>query len=216
MIYLRIKMGGNDVEQNSHLSERQRQILEYIIEQTRKRGFPPAVREIGKALGMSSSSTVHMHLKQLEQKGYIRRDPSKPRAIEIIDNLDFKQPEIVTLPIIGQVAAGLPILAEQNTEGYFSVSADFLGSGEHFLLRVKGDSMIEAGIFEDDMVIVRSQKHANNGDIVVALLDNEATVKRYYNRGTYIELKPENQAMASIYAREVTIIGIVTGLIRKL
>jgi len=200
------------------LTERQREILEYLQKHLRLNGYPPSVREIGQAIGLSSSSTVHTHLRQLEEKGWIRRDPTKPRAIEIMhsDEDEPVNPEVITLPIVGKIAAGVPITAVENIEGYFSVSADFLGKGTHYLLRVSGDSMIEAGILDGDMVIVRSQEVANNGEIVVALLDDEATVKRFYRRPEYIELRPENQAMEPIIARDVSISGVVVGLIRRM
>lgn len=198
------------------LSERQRDVLEYIKSQLKQRGYPPSVREIGQALGMSSSSTVHMHLTQLEEKGWIKKDPTKPRAIEILDSEDEHIEETISLPIIGRVAAGTPITAVENVDGFFSVSADFLGRGSHYILQVRGDSMIEAGILDGDMVIVRSQEVANNGEIVIAMLDGEATVKRYYRKEDYIELRPENSAMKPIISRDVAIAGVVSGLIRKM
>ncbi|MGE5544521.1 MAG: transcriptional repressor LexA [Bacillota bacterium] len=200
------------------LTARQKEILNYLQQHIKKHGYPPSVREIGQAVGLSSSSTVHVHLTQLEEKGWIRRDPSKPRAIEILadDNDDSIDTEIITLPIVGKVAAGVPITAVENIDGYFSVSADFLGKGNYFLLRVSGDSMIEAGILDGDLVIVRSQDVANNGDIVVALIDDEATVKRFYHRNGYVELRPENPAMEPIVVNEVVISGVVTGLVRRM
>lgn len=198
------------------LSERQRDVLEFIKAQLKLRGYPPSVREIGQALGMSSSSTVHMHLTQLEEKGWIRKDPTKPRAIEILDSDEEPVHDAVSLPIVGRVAAGVPITAVENIDGYFSVSADFLGRGNHFILQVKGDSMIEAGILDGDMVIVRAQEVANNGEIVIAMLDGEATVKRYYRKESYIELRPENSAMEPIISQDVSIAGIVSGLIRRM
>ncbi|MGE5421710.1 MAG: transcriptional repressor LexA [Ignavibacteriales bacterium] len=198
------------------LSERQRDVLEYIKSQLKQRGYPPSVREIGQALGMSSSSTVHMHLTQLEEKGWIKKDPTKPRAIEILDSEYAHIEETISLPIIGRVAAGTPITAVENVDGFFSVSADFLGRGSHFILQVRGDSMIEAGILDGDMVIVRSQEVANNGEIVIAMLDGEATVKRYYRKEDYIELRPENTTMKPIISRDVAIAGVVSGLIRKM
>ncbi|MGE5371127.1 MAG: transcriptional repressor LexA [Solirubrobacterales bacterium] len=198
-------------------TKRQSQILDYIIDITKDRGYPPSVREIGEACGLHSPSTVHMHLTQLEEKGFIRRDPTKPRAIEILHNEpEIPAASVITMPIVGRVAAGTPITATENTEGYFSVSSEFLGRGDHFILSVKGDSMIEAGILDGDMVIVRSQVTANNGDIVVAMLEDEATVKRYYRRPDYIELRPENQTLQPIIARNVNIAGIVCGLIRRM
>lgn len=204
------------MQPKADLSERQREVYEYIKAQQKLRGYPPSVREIGQALGMSSSSTVHMHLTQLQEKGWIRKDPTKPRAIEILDSDDEPVQNTVTLPIVGRVAAGVPITAVENIDGYFSVSADFLGRGNHFILQVKGDSMIEAGILDGDMVIVRAQEVANNGEIVIAMLDGEATVKRYYRKDGYIELRPENSAMEPIVSRDVSIAGIVSGLIRRM
>lgn len=200
------------------LTARQKEILDYLQKHLKLHGYPPSVREIGQAIGLSSSSTVHMHLTQLEDKGWIRRDPTKPRAIEILvkDNQAEDETEIITLPIVGKVAAGVPITAIENIEGHFSVSADFLGRGTHFLLRVSGDSMIDAGILDGDLVIVRSQEVANNGDIVVALIDDEATVKRFYHQSDHVELRPENQSMAPIIVRDVVISGVVAGLVRRM
>ncbi|NLW44166.1 MAG: transcriptional repressor LexA [Syntrophomonadaceae bacterium] len=200
------------------LTPRQQEIFDYLQTHTKKYGYPPSVREIGQALGLSSSSTVHVHLTQLEDKGWIRRDPSKPRAIEILvdDDEEGFEPEVINLPIVGKVAAGVPITAVENIDGYVSISADFLGKGNHFLLRVSGDSMIEAGIFDGDLVIVRAQEAAENGDIVVALLDDEATVKRFYRRPDHVELRPENPSMEPIIVDNVVITGVVKGLIRRM
>ncbi len=199
------------------LTTRQREILDYMQKHIKQYGYPPSVREIGQALGLSSSSTVHVHLTNIEDKGWIRRDPSKPRAIEIlVDDEDTVATEVITLPIVGKVAAGVPITAEENVEGYFSVSADFLGKGTHFLLKVSGESMIDAGILDGDLVIVRSQEVANNGDIVVALIDDEATVKRFYHRPDHVELRPENPNMEPIIVNDVVISGVVTGLVRRM
>jgi repressor LexA len=207
-----------EMQTKTPLTTRQKEILDYLQKHLKQYGYPPSVREIGQALGLSSSSTVHVHLTNLEDKGWIRRDPSKPRAIEILvdDEKDTVETEVITLPIVGRVAAGVPITAEENVEGYFSVSAGFLGKGTHFLLKVRGDSMIEAGILDGDMVIVRSQEVANNGDIVVALIDNEATVKRFYHRPDHVELHPENPNMEPIIVDDVVISGIVTGLVRRM
>ncbi len=204
------------MQSKADLSERQREVYEYIKAQQKLRGYPPSVREIGQALGMSSSSTVHMHLTQLQEKGWIRKDPTKPRAIEILDADDEPAQDTVSLPIVGRVAAGVPITAIENIDGYFSVSADFLGRGNHFILQVRGDSMIEAGILDGDMVIVRAQEVANNGEIVIAMLDGEATVKRFYRKDGYIELRPENSTMEPIVSHDVSIAGIVSGLIRRM
>ena len=184
-----------------NLSDRQLAILRYIKSEIKTKGYPPSVREIGEAVGLSSSSTVHGHLTQLEKKGYIRRDPTKPRAIEVIrqdnsnddkTNNDYALSckDIVNVPVIGQVAAGSPILAEENIEDSFPLPWDFVRSDKVFLLRVKGDSMINAGIFDGDLVLVRQQKTANNGEIIVALLENEATVKRFFLEKDCIRLQP--------------------------
>jgi repressor LexA len=207
--------GGMIMEGRGLLTGRQQQILDYIRDHLKRNGYPPSVREIGLATGLSSSSTVHLHLTQLEEKGWIRRDPTKPRAIEVLDKAEEEAIETITLPILGKVAAGEPLTAVENIEGYFSVPAEFIGRGRHFILKVKGDSMIDAGILDGDMVIVRSQPVANNGEIVVALLDGEATVKRFYRNDEYVELRPENTALQPIISRNVSLAGVVEGLIRK-
>lgn len=199
------------------LTRRQRQILDYVIEYSRRRGYPPSVRDIGNALQLTSSSTVHSHLSALEKKGYLRRDPSKPRAIEVLkDPASLPHKPVVSLPVVGRVTAGAPILAEQNIEDSFSLPEDFVGSGECFLLRVRGDSMVGAGIFDGDYLVVRKQSHAQNGDIVVARIGDEATVKRFYREGDRIRLQPENPAMEPIYTREAVIEGKAVGLVRRL
>lgn len=199
------------------LTKRQEAILEYIKEKIRTTGYPPSIREIAEAVGLKSSSTVHAHLLQLEEKGYLKRDATKTRAIIPVD-MDMPQPvtEVISLPLIGAVAAGTPILAEQNIEDYLPVPASFIGTGTHFILKVRGDSMIEAGIMDGDYLIVRQQSSAANGEIVVAMLENEATVKRIFIRDNYIELRPENSALEPIIAQNVQIIGKVTGLLRKM
>lgn len=200
------------------LSERQAKILDFIKEEICKKGYPPAVREIGEAVGLLSSSTVHGHLQTLEEKGYIRRDPSKPRAIEILDSSsnipDFKK--VVHVPIIGRVTAGQPILAVENVEGSFPLPADLANEAEIFMLRVQGESMIEAGILDNDLIVVRQQHEARNGEIVVALIGEEATVKRFFKERTLIRLQPENSAMEPIYSQDVTILGKVIGVFRAL
>lgn len=205
-------MGGN-----TSLTKRQEAILEYIKEKIKTTGYPPSVREIAEAVGLKSSSTVHAHLVQLEEKGYLKRDASKTRAIIPVD---YEQPqpigEVISLPLIGSVAAGTPILAEENIEDYIPVPANFVGTGTHFMLKVRGESMIEAGIMDGDYIIVRQQANAANGEIVVALLENEATVKRIFVKENYIELRPENSALEPIIAQDVQIIGKVTGLLRKM
>jgi len=200
------------------LNQRQQIILDFIQERIKTKGYPPSVREIGEAVGLKSSSTVHAHLVQLEEKGYIRKDPSKPRAIIPINKEEDIEPNLstISLPVVGNVAAGSPILAIENIETYFPVPVDFIGSGNHYILRVKGESMIEAGILDGDYLIVREQADASNGEIIVAMLEDEATVKRYYKRDQYIELKPENSSMQPIISPEVAILGKVTGLLRHM
>ncbi|HPU48298.1 MAG TPA: transcriptional repressor LexA [Syntrophomonadaceae bacterium] len=199
------------------LTERQQQILDYIRQRIKTSGYPPSVREIGEAVGLRSSSTVHSYLVQLEEMGLIRKDPTKPRAIIPVD-LGEPEPlsQALSLPLVGSVAAGTPILAEQNIETYLSVPSEMVGYGTHFLLQVKGDSMIEAGILDGDYLIVRQQSQANNGDIVVAMVEDEATVKRIYFHSDHIELRPENSSMEPFRVTDVQIVGKVTGLMRKL
>lgn len=203
---------------NDKISKRQQLILDFIQERIKTKGYPPSVREIGAAVGLKSSSTVHAHLVQLEEKGYIRKDPSKPRAIIPVTQQEAPNIDLttVTLPVIGNVAAGTPILADENIEAYFPVPIDFVGSGNHYILRVKGESMIEAGILDGDYLIVRQQADASNGEIVVAMLEDEATVKRFYRRDKFIELRPENSAMQPIIAPQAAILGKVTGLLRHM
>ncbi|GAB6151639.1 transcriptional repressor LexA [Desulfosporosinus burensis] len=200
------------------LSMRQTKILEFIKEEIRKKGYPPAVREIGEAVGLLSSSTVHGHLQTLEEKGYIRRDPTKPRAIEILDSsidpVDKKK--AIHVPIVGRVTAGQPILAVENIEGTFPLPDDLVRQDNVFMLKVQGDSMIEAGILDGDFIIVRQQNVARNGEIVVALIGDEATVKRFYKERTLIRLQPENSAMEPIYSQDVSILGKVVGVFRTL
>jgi repressor LexA len=207
-----------------NLTARQHEIMEYILQEVQKKGYPPSVREIGEAVGLSSSSTVHAHLEKLEELGYLRRDPTKPRAIEVLDNGGittgsdqtnfFKN--LMQVPVIGTVTAGVPILAEQNIQDYFPLPRDFARHGDLFMLKIKGDSMIEAGIFDDDLVIVDRVPTAANGEIVVALLEDEATVKRFYKEPDRIRLQPENEHYEPIYCHDVQILGKVVGLIRKL
>ncbi|AFV11583.1 LexA repressor LexA [Thermacetogenium phaeum DSM 12270] len=197
-----------------NLSRRQEMILNFIQKTIDARGYPPSVREIGDAVGLKSSSTVHTHLVKLEKKGYIRRDPTKPRAIEIVNN----NSAVVRVPVVGRVAAGTPILAVENIEGVFPLSASFVGSSDNiFMLTTKGDSMINAGIFDGDYLIVRQQQTAEDGDIVVALMDDEeATVKRFYREAGCIRLQPENDCYEPIRSKHVKILGKVIGVIRKL
>jgi len=203
------------------MSNRQQAILEFIKTQVREKGYPPSVREIGEAVGLASSSTVHGHLDRLGKKGLIRRDPTKPRAIEILDDSDSTPPRELTspvrhVPLVGKVTAGQPITATENIEEYFPLPAHMVGDQPVFMLSVSGDSMIEAGIHDGDYVIVRQQQTANNGDIVVAMTeDNEATVKTFYKERDHIRLQPENSAMEPIRLKNVTILGKVIGLIRS-
>jgi len=205
----------------SRISNRQQAILEFIKREVREKGYPPSVREIGEAVGLASSSTVHGHLDRLEKKGLIRRDPTKPRAIEILDDDNEDQlpfPLAVTrVPVVGKVTAGAPITATENIEEYFPLPAHFTGDDDVFMLTVKGDSMIEAGIHDGDYVIVRQQQTAQNGDIVVAMTeDDEATVKTFYKERDHIRLQPENPAMEPIRLKHVTILGKVIGLFRSI
>ena len=210
------------------LSERQQEILDFLNLFTVKNGYPPSVREIGEAVGLSSSSTVHSHLNALEDKGYIRRDPSSARALTVISQRETASaPEVkntperlprnvVKLPLVGRVAAGMPTLAEENIEESMLLPTQIVGDTSSFLLTVKGDSMIEAGILDGDYVVVKEQPTASNGDIVVALIDDEATVKTFYKESDRIRLQPENHTMTPIYSREVMILGKVVALLRAL
>lgn len=197
------------------LTPKQAEILEFIKDNLRRKGYPPSVREIGQAVGLSSSSTVHGYLRKLEKKGYLRRDPTKPRAIEVLDP-ECERVECVNVPLLGRVAAGVPILAVENQEDLFPLPAHFTGAGEFFMLKVQGESMIEAGILNEDMVVVRRQQDANNGDIVVALLEDEATVKRLYKESDRVRLQPENSTMEPIYTNQLQVLGKVIGLVRKI
>lgn len=201
------------------LSAKQSAILEFIKNEISKKGYPPSVREICAAVELKSTSTVHSHLEKLERLGYIKRDASKPRTIEVMDfgdeNFVYKK-ETVDIPVLGRVAAGEPLLATENIEDVFPMPVDFVPKGESFMLKVKGDSMINAGIYDKDFILVKHQSSAESGDIVVALLGNEATVKRFFKEKDHIRLQPENEYMAPILAKEVTIVGKVVGLFRKI
>ena len=200
------------------LTKRQQEIFDFIKRYSAMNGYPPTVRDIGKAVGLASSSTVHAHLANLERIGLLRRDPTKPRAIELLDRAAAGMRGFVKpgLPLVGQVAAGQPIVAEENIEEYVQ-TPDFAGGSDgEFLLRVRGDSMIEAGILEDDLVVVRPQETANDGEIVVALLGDEATVKRFFQEDDHVRLQPENSAMQPIRSRDVQVLGRVVGLMRSL
>ncbi len=200
------------------LNNRQVQILEFISREIKRKGYPPAVREIGEAVGLSSSSTVHSHLTVLEEKGYIRRDPTKPRAIEVLVGNDnnLTRKELVDVPIVGRVTAGQPILAVENIEDTFPLPKDFVRNDNVFMLRVQGESMVEAGILDEDFVLVRQQNTARNGEIVVALIGDEATVKRFFKEKDHFRLQPENQLMEPILVKEVSILGKVTGVFRRI
>ncbi len=199
------------------LSKRQLDILRFIKAEVKSKGYPPSVREIGEAVGLASSSTVHGHLARLETKGLIRRDPTKPRAIEILDEeVDIPQSQVVNVPVIGKVTAGSPITAVENIEEYFPLPDRMVPPDEHvFMLEIMGDSMIDAGILDKDYVIVKQQNTANNGEIVVAMTeDDEATVKRFYKEETHIRLQPENPTMEPIILQNVSILGKVIGVFR--
>lgn len=212
------------------LKEREQRILDYMKNEIRAKGYPPTVREICGALNIKSTSTVHKDIDNLEKKGYIKKDPSKPRALMIVDQdtpEDFsvmppsvditERNDIVDIPVVGRIAAGTPITAEQNIDDSFPVPARFVGSGTNFMLTVKGESMIEAGIMDGDYILVEQQNTAHNGDIVVAMVDgfeSEATVKTYYHEGDHIRLQPENSSMSPIIVHDVKILGKVKGVFR--
>lgn len=198
------------------LTERQRQILRFMKDELRRKGYPPSVREIGGAIGLSSSSTVHGHLSRLEEKGYIRRDPTKPRAIEILDDPTRPRSVTISVPVVGRVTAGQPILAVENIEDHFTLPVDFVKDEDSFFLVVKGDSMIGAGILDGDYVLVRRQVTAQNGEIVVALIEDEATVKRFFRETDHVRLQPENPSLEPIRVRDCTVLGKVTGLVRRI
>ena len=199
-----------------NITPKQKEILEYIKDQILTRGFPPAVREICEAVNLKSTSSVHAHLEALEKNGYIRRDATKPRAIEIIDdNFNLVRREVVNVPLIGTVAAGQPILAVENIEGYFPIPAEIMPNAQSFMLKVKGESMVNAGILDGDQVLVKQQPTASNGDIVVALVDDSATVKTFYKENGYYRLQPENDSMDPIIIHgDIQILGKVFGVFR--
>ena len=197
------------------ISAKQQEILEYIKSQILERGFPPAVRDICEAVHLKSTSSVHSHLETLEKNGYIRRDPTKPRAIEILDDsFNFTRREMVNVPIVGRVAAGEPLLAEQNIEEYFPIPMDFMPNKQTFMLKVKGESMINAGILDGDYVLVEERKTAHNGEMIVALVDDGATVKTFYKEEGTIRLQPENDTMDPIIVPDCVILGKVIGVFR--
>ena len=208
-------MGGSVSDKPA--TERQQRILRAINEFTAERGYPPSVREIGERVGLSSSSTIHAHLKALERRGLISRDPTKPRAMRSEFPPPVAGPEVVVMPIVGKVAAGVPITAQENVEGEFAFAAGFVPrASDAFMLRVQGDSMVEAAILDGDLIMVRPQRSADNGEIVVAMLEGEATVKRFYREAGRIRLQPENRTMEPIYASDVEIIGRVEAVVRRL
>lgn len=197
------------------ISKKQEEILEYIKSQILERGFPPAVREICEAVHLKSTSSVHSHLETLEKNGYIRRDPTKPRAIEILDDtFNLIRRELVNVPVIGRVAAGEPILAQEHIEDYFPLPADILPNKQTFLLKVKGESMINIGVLDGDYVLVQEEHTAQNGDMVVALIEDGATVKTFYKEEGVIRLQPENDYMDPIIVKDVSILGRVIGVFR--
>lgn len=196
--------------------DKQSEILDFIRKEIIDKGYPPSVREICSGVGLRSTSTVHGHLERLEKKGFIRRDPTKPRAIEIVDEYNIKK-EMINIPVLGKVTAGQPILAVENIEDVFPIPMDFIQSNsQSFILKVQGESMIEAGILDGDFLIIEQRMTAENGDIVVALIEDEATVKTFYKEDGYIRLQPENSTMSPIILNDVKILGKVIGLFRKM
>ena len=206
---------------NTQATYKQQKVLDYVKEQIKKEGYAPSVREICKALDLKSTSTVHGYLSRLEKKGLIQKAALKPRTLRIVSEQDdektfYTSKEMVDVPIVGKVTAGLPILAVENVEDTFPLPIDFVGNSETFMLRVRGDSMIDAGILDGDLVLVKKQNNAENGDIVVALIEDEATVKKFYKEKNYIRLQPQNQFMQPILVPTCTILGKVAGVFRKL
>lgn len=200
---------------NGKISAKQQEILEYIKETILEKGYPPAVREICEAVNLSSTSSVHSHLETLEKNGYIRRDPTKPRTIEICDDsFQMMRREMTSIPMIGRVAAGQPILAQENIEGYFPLPVEYVPNADTFMLKVKGESMINAGIFDGDQLFVEKCNTARNGDTVVALIDDSATVKTFYKEDGHIRLQPENDTMDPLIVENCEILGKVFGVFR--
>jgi repressor LexA len=215
-------MFANEVQGGGMLTGRQREIFDYLSEYVRERGYPPTVREIGEAVGLASPSTVHAHLANLERAGLLKRDPTKPRALELVgrDRGGHEESKLLSLPLVGEIAAGGPLLAEDDVEEYLEVPELLAAGGADFLLRVKGDSMIQAGILEGDYVVVRKQQDARDGDVVVALAGDdetadEATVKRFFREDGRVRLQPENDTLEPIYAPHVQILGKVIGVFRQ-
>lgn len=199
------------------ITPKQTEVLEFIKKEILKKGYPPTVRDICEAVNLKSTSSVHAHLESLEKNGYIRRDPTKPRAIEILDD-DFAltRREVVNVPLVGRVAAGEPLLAVENVENYFPMPVEMMPNAELFMLKVKGESMINIGIYDGDMILVQQQKDARNGDVVVALVEDSATVKTFYKEADYIRLQPENDNMEPIIVKDCEILGKVIGLFRMM
>lgn len=208
---------------NEKLTTKQEEILNFIKQEILTKGYPPSVREICEAVSLKSTSSVHAHLESLEKKGYIRKDPTKPRTIEVVDDsFNVLRSEIISIPVIGRVAAGVPLFAEENIEGYFPLAAEFMPSGEVFVLTVHGNSMVNVGILDGDMIIVEKKDTANNGEIVVAMIQDEdsleasATVKTFYREDGYIRLQPENDTLDPIIVKKCEIVGKVMGLYRSM
>ena len=197
------------------ISDKQREILEFMKQEILNKGYPPTVRELCDAVHLKSTSSIHSHLETLEKNGYIRRDPSKPRAIEIVDdNFNLTRREVVNVPVVGSIAAGQPLLAIQNIDNYFPIPAEYMPNQDTFMLHVKGESMINAGIFDGDVISVKQQSTARNGEIVAALVDDSATVKTFYKEEGHIRLQPENDSMEPIIVPDCQILGVVFGVFR--
>lgn len=197
------------------ITDKQREILEYIKQEILNKGYPPTVREMCDAVHLKSTSSIHSHLESLEKNGYIRRDPSKPRTIEIVDdNFNLTRREVVNVPVVGSIAAGQPLLAVQNIDNYFPIPSEYMPNQDTFMLHVKGDSMVNVGIFDGDVILVKQQNTARNGEIVAALVDDSATVKTFYKEADHIRLQPENDAMEPIIVTDCQILGVVFGVFR--
>ena len=197
------------------ITDKQREILEYIKQEILNKGYPPTVREMCDAVHLKSTSSIHSHLESLEKNGYIRRDPSKPRTIEIVDdNFNLTRREVVNVPVVGSIAAGQPLLAVQNIDNYFPIPSEYMPNQDTFMLHVKGDSMINVGIFDGDVILVKQQNTARNGEIVAALVDDSATVKTFYKEADHIRLQPENDSMDPIIVADCQILGVVFGVFR--
>ena len=197
------------------ITDKQREILEYIKQEILNKGYPPTVREMCDAVHLKSTSSIHSHLESLEKNGYIRRDPSKPRTIEIVDdNFNLTRREVVNVPVVGSIAAGQPLLAVQNIDNYFPIPSEYMPNQDTFMLHVKGESMINAGIFDGDVILVKQQNTARNGEIVAALVDDSATVKTFYKEADHIRLQPENDSMDPIIVSDCQILGVVFGVFR--